>query len=111
MPQPKRNHRRAERFSYRIPTSVRRPGAERRAMGFTGNLSQKGVFFFFDDKVEPGSEIELIMIMPPEISEFAQRWVCCNARVVRVEERPGEQQVGIAAEITRCEALPEIQGW
>ncbi len=111
MPQPKRNNRRAERFSYRIPTSVRRLPAEPRSMGFTGNLSEKGVFFFFDDKVEPGSEIELIMIMPPEIPEFAQRWVCCNARVVRVEEHPGEKQVGIAAEITRCEALPEIQGW
>ncbi|HVP43594.1 MAG TPA: PilZ domain-containing protein [Terriglobales bacterium] len=111
MPQSKKDHRRAERFPYCIPTSVRHPRTTSRAMGVTGNLSQKGVFFFFDTRVEPGSAIELIMIMPPEIPEFAQRWVCCNARVVRVEERPGEKQVGIAAEITRCEALPEIQGW
>ena len=111
MPQSKRNHRRAERFSYRIPTSVRHPGSAERGVAVTGNLSQKGVFFFFDSKVQPGTEIELILIMPPEISEFARRWVCCNARVLRVEEQPGEKQVGIAAEITRCEALPEIQGW
>ena len=111
MPQSKRNHRRAERYPYRIPTSVRHPNASNRAMATTGNLSEKGVFFFFDDKVEPGTDIELIMIMPPEIPEYARRWVCCNARVVRVEEQPGEKQVGIAAEITRCEALPEIQGW
>ncbi len=111
MPQSKRNHRRAERYPYRIPTSVRYPKAAQRALAVTGNLSQKGVFFFFDDKVEPGTDIELILIMPPEIPEFARRWVCCNARVVRVEEKPGEKQVGIAAEITRCEALPEIQGW
>ncbi len=111
MPQSKRNQRRAERYPYRIPTSVRRGDAGSRAMAVTGNLSQKGVFFFFDDKVEPGTDIELIMIMPPEIPEFASRWVCCNARVVRVEEHPGEKQLGIAAEITRCEALPEIQGW
>jgi len=80
-------------------------------MAVTGNLSEKGVFFFLDEKVQTGSDIELILIMPPEIPEFAHRWVCCNARVVRVEERPGDKQVGIAAEITRCEALPEIQGW
>jgi hypothetical protein len=111
MPQPKRNQRRAERYSYRIPTSVRYPKATHEAIAVTGNLSQKGVFFFLDDKVEPGTEIEMVLIMPPEIPEFARRWVCCNARVVRVEEKPGEKQVGIAAEITRCEALPEIQGW
>lgn len=111
MPQPKRNNRRAERYPYRIPTSVRYPKATREAMATTGNLSQKGVFFFFDDKVEPGTDIELVLIMPPEIPEFARRWVCCSARVVRVEEKPGQKQVGIAAEITRCEALPEIQGW
>ncbi len=107
----KRNLRRAERYSYRIPASIRRPKSNERGVGITGNLSENGVFFFFDDKVEPGSDIELILIMPPEIAEFARRWVCCNARVVRVEEKPGEKQIGIAAEITRCEALPEIQGW
>ena len=111
MPHSKRNHRRAERFPLRIPTSVRRPKSAQRALAVTGNLSEKGVFFFLDDKVEPGTDIELILIMPPEIPEFARRWVCCKARVVRVEENPGEKQVGIAAEITRCEALPEIQGW
>ena len=111
MAPPKQNHRRAERYPYRIPASVRRPDAPQRSMAVTGNLSEKGVFFFFDNKVEPGADIELILIMPPEIQEFARRWVCCKAKVVRVEEKPGENQVGIAAEITRCEALPEIQGW
>jgi hypothetical protein len=111
MAQAKRNLRRSERYSYRIPTSVRRPAGEERTLGVTGNLSEQGVFFFFDAKMEPGTEIELILIMPPEIAEFARRWVCCSARVVRVEDKPGEKQIGIAAEITRCEALPEIQGW
>jgi len=111
MPHSKKDHRRAERYTYRIPASVRTHGDESRLLATTGNLSQKGVFFFSDAKVERGSEIELVLIMPPEIPEFARRWVCCNARVVRVEEKPGEKQIGIAAEITRCEALPEIQGW
>ncbi len=108
---PKRNNRRAERYRYRIPTSVKTSKADTRTIGTTDNLSRQGVFFFVDEKVAEGSEIELILIMPPEIEEFARRWVCCNARVVRVEEKPGGNQVGIAAEITRCEALPEVQGW
>ncbi|MBZ5646900.1 MAG: PilZ domain-containing protein [Acidobacteriia bacterium] len=111
MPRSKKNNRRAERYAYRIPTSVRVQPGTSRSLAMTGNLSEKGVFFFADAKVEKGSEIELVLIMPPEIPEFARRWVCCNARVVRVEEKPGGKQVGIAAEITRCEALPEIQGW
>ncbi len=107
----KKEHRRVPRYSYSIPTSVRAHGSQDRAVAMTENLSQKGVFFFSDAKVETGSDIELVLIMPPEIPEFARRWVCCNARVVRVEEKPGQKQVGIAAEITRCEALPEIQAW
>ena len=111
MPRSRKENRRAERYSYSIPTSVRPHGGESRSLAVTGNLSQKGVFFFSDAKVQAGSDIELVLIMPPEIPEFARRWVCCNARVVRVEEKPGEKQIGIAAEITRCEALPEIQAW
>ncbi len=111
MAQSKQNHRRSERYSYRIPASVRVKPDSTRTVATTGNLSEKGIFFFVDNKVEPGSDIELILIMPPEIPEFARRWVCCNARVLRVEDKPGEKQVGIAAEITRCEALPEIQAW
>jgi hypothetical protein len=111
MPQPKRNNRRAERYSYKLPGSIKVPLHEQREVATIGNLSEKGVFFFTDARVETGSEIELILIMPPEIAEFARRWVCCSARVVRVEDKPGEKQIGIAAEITRCEALPEIQGW
>jgi hypothetical protein len=111
MAQSKRNQRRAERYPYQIPTSIKVKPEEARGVATTGNLSEKGIFFFTDNKVEPGSDIELILIMPPEIPEFARRWVCCNARVVRVESKDGDKQVGIAAEITRCEALPEIQGW
>ena len=111
MPEPKKNHRRTERYSYKIPSSVKLPGTEKRTTATTGNLSSQGVFFFTDAKVQAGTEVEIILIMPPEIPEFARRWVCCNARVVRVEEKPGENQIGIAAEITRCEALPEVQAW
>jgi hypothetical protein len=111
MSEPKKNHRREERFSYKIPSSLKIGGTERRTTATTGNLSSRGVFFFTDSKVEAGSELELILIMPPEIPEFARRWVCCNARVVRVEEKAGRKEVGIAAEITRCEALPEVQAW
>ncbi len=111
MSEPKKNHRRVERYSYQIPSSLKLPDTGQRVTATTDNLSSQGVFFFTDRKVEPGSELELILIMPPEIPEFARRWVCCNARVVRVEEKPGVKQIGIAAEITRCEALPEVQAW
>ena len=54
-----------------------------------------------------GSEIELVLILPPELTSGEKCWVCCHARVLRVERGP-DKHFGIAAEILRMNLLPEI---
>lgn len=75
----------------------------------TRDISAGGLFFYCPAQLEAGSEIEVVMTLPPEITVGKQHRVCCKARVVRVEtDVSGGVQHGIAASIERLEFLPEI---
>ena len=102
----KSERRTAARHVFQLPALVKHGHGGRRATATitTRDISSGGVFFFAGSKVKEGSEIDLILVMPPEIKRFAHRWVCCQATVVRVERK--RKQFGVAARIARCEALP-----
>jgi hypothetical protein len=51
--------------------------------------------------------VELILILPPELTSDERCWVCCHARVLRVEQGSGKG-FGVAAEIRRMDILPEL---
>jgi hypothetical protein len=51
--------------------------------------------------------VELVLILPPELTSGEKCWVCCHARVLRVEQGAGTN-FGVAAEIQRMDILPEI---
>jgi hypothetical protein len=104
----KREKRGARRVQQRLPVSVRKAEGEPVEPGEARDISSQGLFFFSQAKIEEMTDIELVLLMPPEISPFGRQWVCCHATVVRVEENPERKGFGIAAEITRCQALPEI---
>ena len=101
----------AERRSRkRIPTSV--PARVRTAHGVehsaqTRDVSSNGVFLYSKSKMETGSEVELVLILPPELTDGQKCWVCCHAQVLRVEQGPGKK-FGVAAAIRRMDLLPEI---
>jgi hypothetical protein len=46
-------------------------------------------------------------MLPPELTSGEKCWVCCHARVLRVERGSGND-FGVAAEIQRMDVLPEI---
>ncbi len=73
----------------------------------TRDISTNGVFFYTDTAIVEGSNIELVLILPPELTAGERGWVCYQARVLRVEKTPG-QRFGVAAEIRRMHFLPEI---
>ena len=104
-PKSQRERRREARHVFQLPALVKH-GTGRRSTATitTRDVSTGGVFFFAGTKVQEGSEIDLILVMPPEIKRFAHRWVCCQATVVRVERK--RKKFGVAARIARCEALP-----
>jgi PilZ domain-containing protein len=76
--------------------------------GVTRDLSNGGIFLYSDSAFDEGTELDLVVVLPPELTFGEKRWVCCQARVVRVEERQSDGKVGVAASIHRFEVLPEL---
>ncbi len=97
--------RSGRRIPTRVPTRVRTPlGADHSA--HTRDVSANGVFLYTQSRMEKGAEVELVLILPPELTSGEKCWVCCQATIVRVEEEGSE--FGVAAEIRRMDILPEV---
>ena len=93
------------RIAARVPTRVRTPqGADQTAQ--TRDVSANGVFLYTKSRMEKGAEVELVLILPPELTSGEKCWVCCQATIVRVEEEGSE--FGVAAQIRRIDILPEV---
>ena len=92
------------RIVTRVPTRVRtQQGADLQAQ--TRDVSANGVFLYTNSKMEKGTDVELVLILPPELTSGERCWVCCQATIVRVENGP---EFGIAAQIRRMDILPEV---
>jgi c-di-GMP-binding flagellar brake protein YcgR len=99
--------RHSKRFSMELPVTVKsQDGAEQKCA--TRDISAGGVFFYCDLEFVQGSEIQLVMILPPEITGGKKQWVCCHGRVVRAVEDSADGQRGVAVKVERLEFLPEI---
>jgi len=100
------NERRSgTRIATRVSTRVRTAhGGDHAAQ--TRDVSASGVFLYTNSKMEKGSEVELVLILPPELTSGEKCWVCCQATIVRVEEEGKE--FGVAAQIRRMDILPEV---
>jgi hypothetical protein len=93
------------RIVTRVPTRVRTvQGADHSAQ--TRDVSANGVFLYTKSRMEMGSEVELVLILPPELTSGEKCWVCCQATIVRVEEEGSE--FGVAAQIRRMDIMPEV---
>ena len=102
------NERRVgQRLAVRLPVTVKAKDEAGEQQVFTRDLSSKGIFFYLDSEISAGAELEMVLMLPAELTAGQKRWVCCQASVVRVEENPG-QNFGVAAAIRRMEILPEI---
>lgn len=73
-----------QRFSFNLPVTLRDVAAGTEGVGFTQDVSSRGVFFFTDMPVSPSSDIELTVKMPSEITLGESMRVRCKARVLRV---------------------------
>jgi hypothetical protein len=78
-----------QRFPYLLAVSLRDPATSVEGVGCTQDLSSRGVFFFTDVPLNEGSEIELTLRMPSEITLGESMPVRCRARVLRIEGRNG----------------------
>src|SRR5215469_4381576 len=100
-----RERRSGTRVTTRVSTRVRTAqGADHTAQ--TRDVSANGIFLYTNSKMEKGTEVELVLILPPELTTGEKCWVCCQATVVRVEEKGSDY--GVAAQIRRMDILPEV---
>jgi len=104
-----RSERRSkQRVPVKLPVSLRSENGALQESSQTRDLSTNGVFVYTNSRMEAGSELELVLVLPPEITFSDRRWVCCRASVVRVEEPGKDGNFGVAAVIKQFDVLPEI---
>ena len=100
--------RATRRFALRLPLAVsysNNTGAELSAQ--TRDVSARGICFYMDSPMTPGSEIEFTLTLPPEITLTESIRVRCKGKVVRAESGPTDVKVPIAAVIDEYEFLAE----
>jgi hypothetical protein len=108
MPDTKPEKRTRQRIPVQLPVSIKSEDGGTQETAQTRDLSSGGVFLYTQSKISEGDELELVLVLPSELTFGERRWVCCQASVVRVEAPSTEGNFGVAAEIKRFEVLPEI---
>ncbi|MCL5288731.1 MAG: PilZ domain-containing protein [Acidobacteria bacterium] len=90
----------------KLPLNVRLPNAAPGAglSTHSEDVSSRGVYFFLPKDVKSGSNIEIVMTLPHEVTLAGPVRVRCMGRVTRTEQRDGTK-VGVVAAIERYEFL------
>jgi|SRR5579883_341260 c-di-GMP-binding flagellar brake protein YcgR len=99
----------ARRYDLTLPVSIR-SAAEKLVMrqeGKTRDISTKGLYFIVERGLEAGSELDLTLTLPGEITHGTDVFVRAQGKVVRVERRleEGESRLGVAAVIERYDIV------
>lgn len=103
----KNDRRSRQRVTTRLPVRVKSGAEGAELAAETRDVSTNGVFLYTKSRMTEGADVELVLILPPELTSGEKCWVCCHARVLRVEHGAG-RDFGVAAEIRRMDILPEI---
>jgi hypothetical protein len=100
--------RATRRFALRLPVSVNQSEtANQQENAQTRDVSARGICFYVDAAVEPGSPIEFTLTLPPEITLTESIQVRCKGRVVRVDGDNPATKLAVAAVIDEYEFLPQ----
>jgi hypothetical protein len=103
----KTDRRSAPRTVTTLPVRLKTANGQPEIAAETRDISTNGVFLYTDSRIAEGANLEMVLILPPEVTAGEKCWVCCQARVLRVETTTS-QKFGVAAEIQRMNFLPEI---
>ncbi len=100
------DRRRAERVPTNNQVTLRH--RRRQSAATAHDVSNSGIFLFTEEKLQPGAEMELVLMLPDDAGPLGGRWVSCYATVVRVENDALAGDFGVAAKINYCEAVSVI---
>jgi len=102
--------RSARRYDLSLPIIIRVPAE--RAMdssqqGKTRDISTRGLYFVVDQDLQAGSELDITLTLPAEITHGTEVFVRALGRVLRVEQRSGDHDIsmGVAAVIERYDII------
>jgi hypothetical protein len=98
------DRRAMRRFRMKLPASVRVSGIPSPFDTESENVSARGIFFYIDRWMKEGSQVEVTMDFPSQLTLSDPLRVRFLARVVRVEPLEG-MRMGVAAAIEEYEFL------
>ena len=107
MPESTSDRRSLQRVPARVGVAIRSSESQP-ATAYTRDLSTNGVFLYADSEILVGSELELVLMLPTQLTNGEKRWACCQASVVRVEPAGEGGRFGVAASIRSIATLPEV---
>ena len=77
---------RAQRFKLRLPIRYRPVGEPDWRSGTTENISRSGVLFRAQEALQPMAQLEISLVLPPEIAGVSAAEVVCRGEIVRTVE-------------------------
>ena len=101
--------RTARRYDLSLPVIIRVP-TERQIdsqEGKTRDISTRGLYFVIEQDMEAGSELDITLTLPAEITHGTEVLVRALGKIVRVERRneDGTVRMGVAAVIERYDII------
>lgn len=96
--------RSSQRFSYQIPVLLRVPSDGRSGTGCTQDLSSRGALVWTALQLQEGTPVEMVLVMPAEITLAEDMNVCCRGHVTRSECAEGAKP-SVAVHIERYDFL------
>lgn len=101
--------RTTRRYDLSLPVIIRVPavrdGDSRK--GKTRDISTRGLYFVISQDLDTGSELDITMTLPAEITHGTDVFVRALGKVVRVDKRveDGTPRLGVAAVIERYDII------
>jgi hypothetical protein len=107
------DRRNGTRANVRIPLRFKLLGNQsvEEQLGESENLSQRGVFMWTAYPLKLGTQVELRLRMPSEISGTLASEVHCMARVIRIGEIDSRGLVVVGLRIERYHTSAERERW
>ena len=101
--------RTTRRYDLSLPIIIRVQAekAQDSQQGKTRDISTRGLYFVIDQNMEAGSELDLTLTLPSEVTHGSEVFVRALGKVVRIERRieDGNSRMGVAAVIERYDII------
>jgi c-di-GMP-binding flagellar brake protein YcgR len=99
----------ARRYDLSLPVTIRMPAEKETSSqsGKTRDISTRGVYFMLDKNLSAGTQIDITLTLPSEVTRGSDVVVRAMGKIVRVDKKTedGSPRVGIAAVIERYEFI------